>query len=159
MPTKAQAENKARLKRMHAGAKAYMRKHPNSKYSTALKEAGRKERGKKVSGIPRKKRSGLKKRKPAKASRPKRSRASVGTKPKYKVVHEVRRISGISYKGGSIKLAGVGNVETQKKQLRAALGEQLGWLDVAISQARTAREKTALRKMRSAKVSELNRIK
>lgn len=155
MPTKAQAANKARLKRMHAGAKAYMRKHPNSKYSTALKEAGRKERGKKVSGVPPKKKTAKKR---VKAATPKRRRA-VGTAPKYKVIHEVRRITGISYKGGSIKLAGVAGIEEQKKKLRATLGEQLGWLDVAISQAKTAREKKALRKMRSAKLSELNRIK
>lgn len=154
MPTKAQAANKARLKRMHAGAKAYMRKYPNSKYSTALKEAGRKERGKKVSGVPRKKKAVPKKRKGLSSHR-----VRIGTAPKYKVIHEVRKVSGISYKGGSIKLAGVAGLEGQKKKLRATLGEQLGWLDVAISQAKTAREKTALRKMRTAKLSELNRIK
>lgn len=40
---------------MHTLAKAYKKKHPNAKYSTALKEAGRKVRGGKVSGIGHKK--------------------------------------------------------------------------------------------------------
>jgi hypothetical protein len=45
---------------MHTLAKAYKKKHPNAKYSTALKEAGKKVRGK-VSGHKAAKKSGKKK--------------------------------------------------------------------------------------------------
>jgi hypothetical protein len=54
-------------------------------------------------------------------------------------------VSGISYKGGSIRLAGVGNVNAMKANLKAQLGQQAGWLEVAISSAKTQREKNALR--------------
>src|ERR1700678_1437341 len=83
MPTKAQSANKARLKRMHAGAKAYMRKHPNAKYASALKAAGAKERGKSS----RKKVGGVKKKKghPKKKSR---VGATASVKTKLKAAHK-----------------------------------------------------------------------
>jgi hypothetical protein len=53
----------------------------------------------------------------------------------------------------------VGDVNRQKAQLKATLGQQAGWLDVAISSAKTQREKNALRKKKREVISQLNRIK
>jgi len=91
-------------------------------------------------------------------ARPKR-RVSGTEEQKYEIVHQLKPVSGISYKGGSIRLAGVGDVNRQKAQLKASLGQQAGWLDVAISSAKTKREKSALQKKRREIISELNRIK
>ena len=86
-------------------------------------------------------------------------RVSGTPEQKYEIVHQLKPVSGISYKGGSIRLAGVGDVNRQKAALKASLGQQAGWLDVAISSAKTQREKKALRKKKREIISELNRIK
>jgi hypothetical protein len=46
-----------------------------------------------------------------------------------------------------------------KANLKAQLGQQAGWLEVAISSAKTQREKNALRKKKREIVAEMNRIK
>lgn len=108
----------------------------------------------KVSGVKKKKRY---KKAGKKLARPKRRVGDV--EQKYEIVHQLKPVSGISYKGGSIRLAGVGDVNRQKAQLKASLGQQAGWLDVAISSAKTKREKNALRKKKREILAELNRIK
>jgi hypothetical protein len=141
------------LQKINARAKAIRKAHPGKSWKAAQKQAGKevsaKRTGKKVAGVPKRKR----KRTVGK------SKGRVGTKPKYKVVHEVRQISGISYKGGSIKLAGVGDVNRQTAALKASLGQQAGWLDVAISSAKTKTEKAKLRKKRAEIIRKLNSIK
>jgi len=132
-------------------AKAIRKRHHKS-WKTAQKKAG-----KEISGVRRPKRV----RKMGKVRRTgmARTKRRVGdVEQKYEVVHQLKPISGISYKGGSIRLAGVGDVNRQKAQLKATLGQQAGWLDVAISSAKTKREKTALRKKKAEIIRELNRI-
>lgn len=88
-----------------------------------------------------------------------KSKGRVGSaKPKYKCIHEVRKVSGVTYKGGSIQVKGVAEVENKKNALRRAIAEQLSWIEVALSSAKTQREKNALRKMKAARVRELNKI-
>lgn len=81
--------------------------------------------------------------------------------PKYfaREVHEVRRVGAISYTGGKVRISGTADVEAKKRQLRAALGEQAGWLDVAISSEKTKPGKNRLRKKKREIIRELNRIK
>jgi hypothetical protein len=120
-------------------------KNPGMKYQTALKKAGREYREGKISGV---KRKGGKR----------KGRGAVGTKPKYKVVHEVRRISGVSYKGGSVSLSGVADIEKAKKDLLYKLGEQAGWLEVAISQEKTVTGRKKLNKKLREIKAEMRRI-
>ena|ERR1700679_927757 len=150
------------LKKITTRAKQIRKKQPGKSWKSAVKQAGAEYRaGKKA---PARKRSGggAKKRK-ARVGTVKRSTAKrksrVGTKPKYKVIHEVRRMAGLTYKGGSVKLAGVGSIAQTKSVLKKQLGQQAGWLEVMISSAKTKPKKKALRKKKAAIVTELNRIK
>jgi hypothetical protein len=145
------------LVKINKRAKAIRKKHPGKTWKAAQKQAG-----KEISGIRKRVR------RPKRVSgvrharkRVARTKRRVGSTPeqKYEVVHQLKPVSGISYKGGSIRLAGVGDVNRQKAQLKASLGQQAGWLDVAISSAKTKREKTALRKKKAEIIRELNRIK
>jgi hypothetical protein len=148
------------LKKITTRAKQIRKKHPNQSWKSAVKEAGREYRsGKKAPA--RKKASRPVHRKARSVSGVRKSRKGrVGNvEPKYEVVHQLKQVSGISYKGGSIRLAGVGDVNRQKAQLKASLGQQAGWLEVAISSAKTQREKNALRKKKREIVAEMNRIK
>jgi hypothetical protein len=140
MPTKAQQENKARLKRMHSKAKAYMRKHPSAKYSTALKEAGRLERGKRV-GVVKKKKSGG--RKPAKKKARGRvgSTVSASTKKKLRTAHE--REGNLLSQLGTLTVSQVGS------RLRKMKEDQLAWLLLSIDKATTKTGKRKLLKQKA----------
>jgi hypothetical protein len=126
--SKSQQANTARLKRMHAKAKAYCKAHPNAKYSTGLKHAGVSERGKTVSG--------KKKSKPAKKR--------VGER--YCVNHEVtrvgkkKRVGGITYKGGTVKV-GARTVRQKATDIHKQLEEKLAWKLLAVSSARNVTER------------------
>lgn len=136
---------KTDLKKVQREARKIRDKHPGMANANVMKKAWSAARGGKVSGVKKKKRS--------------EKRRSVGTKPKYKVVHEVRRINGVSYTGGKVSIKGTSQLSEQKGQLRAMIGEEIGWLEVAKSSASTKREKEALQKKIVEKRSELNRIK
>jgi hypothetical protein len=144
------------LQKITTRAKAIRRAHPGKSWKTAQREAGKEISRSKVSGVAKKRKRPNHARSKRMAS-PKRRVGDV--EQKYEIVHQLKPVSGISYKGGSIRLAGVGDVNRQKAQLRATLGQQAGWLDVAISSAKTQREKNALRKKKREILSELNRIK
>jgi hypothetical protein len=148
------------LKKITARAKQIRKKHPGKSWKASVKAAGAEYRAGKKS-TPRKKASRPAHRKARSLSGVRRSgKRRVGAvEPKYEVVHQLRQVSGISYKGGSIRLAGVGNVNAMKANLKAQLGQQAGWLEVAISSAKTQREKNALRKKKAEIVREMNRIK
>jgi hypothetical protein len=138
---------KTTLQKINARAKAIRKKKPGISWKQAQKEAG-----KEISGI----RSHGKKN----AKRVARTKRRVGNvEQKYEVVHQLKPVSGITYRGGTIQLAGVGDVNRQKAALKATLGQQAGWLDVAISSAKTKREKNALRAKKREIIAELNRIK
>lgn len=144
------------LKKINRRAKEIRKKHPNKTWKAAQKQAGKEVSSGKVSGVAKKRRTRVAGTKGRVAAKRKR----VGdVEPKYEVVHQLKQVNGISYKGGSIRLAGMGDVNRQKAQLKASLGQQAGWLDVAISSAKTKREKTALRKKKAEVLRELNRIK
>ena len=148
------------LQKINARAKAIRRAHPGKSWKAAQKQAGKEvRRPKSVSGVHRKKRKSVRVGKVGsnRVARPKRRVGEV--EQKYEIVHQLKPVSGISYRGGSIRLAGVGDVNRQKAALKASLGQQAGWLDVAISSAKTQREKKALRKKKSEIIRELNRIK
>jgi hypothetical protein len=123
-------------------------------WKTAVKQAGRDYREGKISGSKGARKSA------GKSSKKKVSgtKARVGTKPKYKVIHEVRRINGVSYRGGSVSIRGTEDVNRQKGKLQALLGEQLGWLDVAIASATTKGDKNKLMKARREKLAELKKV-
>jgi hypothetical protein len=149
---------KTTLQKINTRAKAIRRAHPGTSWKAAQKKAG-----KEISGVgsrkSNRKRSNSRVGKVGRkrVARPKRRVGDV--EQKYEIVHQLKPVSGISYKGGSIRLAGVGDVNRQKAQLKASLGQQAGWLDVAISSAKTKREKDALRKKKREIIAELNRIK
>jgi hypothetical protein len=145
----------ATLKKINTRAKQIRKAHPGKSWKAAQKQAGKEVSKGKVGRATRKKA----RKKVGKVAKHKpRVRKPA---PKYfaREVHEVRRVGAISYTGGKVKISGTANVETAKRNLRAELGEQAGWLDVAISSAKTKREKTALRKKKREVISELNRIK
>lgn len=145
------------LKKINKRAQAIRARHPGKSWKAAQKQAGKEIKSGKVSGTRRKK----------------TRRKAVGKvahhkprikhrKPKTVIareIHEVKRVGGISYTGGKVKISGTADVEAAKRQLRAKLGEQAGWLDVAISSAKTKPEKNRLRKKKREIIAELNRIK
>lgn len=147
------------LQKINARAKAIRRAHPNTSWKSAQKQAGKEVSGasKRVAGVKKKTRGRIRRSPVRSMARTKRRVGDV--EQKYEIVHQLKPVSGISYKGGSIRLAGVGDVNRQKAALKASLGQQAGWLDVAISSAKTQREKKALRKKKSEIIRELNRIK
>jgi hypothetical protein len=120
-------------------------KHPKMSYQSALKKAGREYRQGAVSGTKRKKRTA--------------KRKTVGSsKQKYKCFHEVRRVSGISYTGGRVSIKGTGQTSELRDSLKGRIGQEIGWLEVAKSSAKTARERHALQKKISEKKAELRRL-
>jgi hypothetical protein len=145
------------LQKINARAKAIRREHPGKSWKAAQKQAGKEISRPRISGTPKKKHHKVGKARSKGVARPKRRVGDV--EQKYEIVHQLKPVSGISYKGGSIRLAGVGDVNRQKAALKATLGQQAGWLDVAISSAKTQREKKALQKKKREIISELNRIK
>jgi hypothetical protein len=147
------------LKKITTRAKQIRKAHPGTSWKGAVKKAGAEYR------------AGKKPAKRKKASRPahrkarsvsgvrKSHKGRVGSvEPRYEVVHQLRQVSGVTYKGGTVRIAGVADIEKKKRQLKAALGEQAGWLDVAISSEKTASGKKKLRKKKREIISELNRI-
>jgi hypothetical protein len=144
------------LKKINTRAKQIRKAHPGKSWKAAQKQAGKEvSKGKVRSTRPKK----AKRKKIGKVAHHK-SRVKKAA-PKYyaREVHEVRRVGAISYTGGKVRISGTGGVEAAKRQLRAKLGEQAGWLDVAISSERTKSGKNRLRKKKREIISELNRIK
>jgi hypothetical protein len=148
------------LKKITTRAKQIRKAHPGTSWKGAVKKAGAEYRaGKKTPAKKKPGRSTHRKARSVSGVRTSRKRRVGSVEPKYEVVHQLKQVSGISYKGGSILLAGVGNVNAMKANLKAQLGQQAGWLEVAISSAKTQREKNALRKKKAEIVREMNRIK
>jgi hypothetical protein len=143
------------LKKITTRAKQIRKKQPGKSWKSAVKQAGAEYRAGNKKPVRKKRAKAVGKAPKAVAKR----KSRVGTKPKYQVIHEVRKIGRISYKGGSVTVAGTGDVNRKKDALRAALGEQAGWLDVAISSEKTKAGKNRLRKKKREVISELNRIK
>jgi hypothetical protein len=146
----------ATLKKINKRARQIRAKHPGKSWKAAQKQAGKEVSSGKVGKAPRRKKA--RKKMGAVARHKPRVRKAA---PKYfaREVHEVRRVGAISYSGGKVKISGTADVEAAKRQLRAKLGEQAGWLDVAISSEKTKTGKNRLRKKKREVISELNRIK
>lgn len=145
----------ATLKKINTRAKQIRKAHPGKSWKAAQKQAGKEvSKGKVRSSRPKK----AKRKKVGKVAHHK-PRVRKPAKYYAREVHEVRRVGAIRYTGGKVSISGTANAEAAKRNLRAALGEQAGWLDVAISSAKTMREKKALRKKKRQVISELNRIK
>jgi hypothetical protein len=139
---------KVSLSKVQREAKKIRMKHPNKGNAAVMKEAWSVARGGKLSGV-------------GKGKRKKKGRVG---KIRHRTVtareiHEVRRVGAISYSGGKVKISGTGGVEAAKKALLHKLGDQAGWLEVAISQETTARGKKALNKKLSEVRAEMRRIK
>lgn len=130
MGNKGKAANTARLKRMHTTAKKIQRSQGGS-YRMALKKAGAKERGKKISGT--------KKRRPAKR------RASVTgtrvTKKSVKMTKPRRRVGA------------VGSIASTKSKYKKQLEDQLAWALLSRESASKVRDK----KKKAKKVTEIKR--
>jgi hypothetical protein len=136
-------DNATRLKKMHNRAKAIIKKHPNMQYKTAQKQAGREMR-EGVSGRGKKKKT-------------------VGNKPKYKVYHEVKRIgkkrvAGLTYKGGSVKLGSMSDARAHKSSARKILEERLGWMLLSIHQEKNKTVKKSLLKKKADLVREIKQL-
>jgi hypothetical protein len=144
------------LKKINKRAKQIRARHPGKSWKAAQKQAGKEVSAGKVGRVSRKRKA--KKKVGAVARHKPRVRKAA---PKYyaREVHEVRRVGAISYTGGKVKISGTADVENAKRQLRAQLGEQAGWLDVAISTEKTKAGKNRLRKKKREVIAELNRIK
>lgn len=139
---------KVSLSKVQREAKKIRAKHPNKGNAAVMKEAWAVARGGKLSGV--------------KHSKKKKGRARVG-KVRQKTVtareiHEVKRVGAISYTGGKVRISGTADVEQAKKALLHKLGEQAGWLEVAISQNKTVVGKRKLNKELSRVRSEMRRI-
>jgi uncharacterized lipoprotein YmbA len=144
------------LNKVHKRTAKIRKAHPGMSYKAANKKAWADYKGGKISGArAARKRVAPRHKKKRKVAGTKRR---VGDKPKYKVTHHVQRINGVRYKGGTVTIAGTAEVDRQKGKLQAMLGEQLGWLDVAISSAKTKSDKNRLRKKRTQLLSELKRV-
>lgn len=125
-------KNAARLKKMHKLAAAYIKKHPNASYRTAQKEAGK--------AISRPSRHpDFRPKRGTKSER--RKFSSVGTKPKYKVVHEVRKI-------GKKAVGSMADVRQYKKAGKEILDNKLAWNLLAIESAKNKAEKNRLLKIK-----------
>jgi hypothetical protein len=138
---------KTDLKKVQREAKRIRAKHPNKGNAAVMKEAWSVARGGKLSGTGRGKK--------------KKVRRKVGKVRKTvtaREIHEVRRVGAISYTGGKVRISGTADVEKAKKELLHKLGEQAGWLQVAISQERTATGKKKLTKKLSEVKSEMRKI-
>lgn len=137
---------KTDLKKVQREAKKIRERHPNMSNAHVMKKAWSEARGRKISGVRKKRASKAKKR--------------IGSKAKYyaREVHEVRRVGAISYTGGKVKISGT-QVEDTKKKLRHEIGEQIAWLEVLKSQQTTKRAKGQIQKHIVEKRGELNRIK
>jgi hypothetical protein len=142
------------LHKIHLRAKKIRKAHPGMAWKSAVKQAGKDYRQGKVSGV---KGAGKHKAK-AHSKKVAGTRSKVGDNKKYRCVHEIRRVAGVTYKGGSIQVKGTADANRLKAELAAKLGEQAGWLDVAISSERTQAAKKRLRKKKAEVIRELNRI-
>ena len=93
----------------------------------------------------------------------KKGKAKVGKVRHHKSVtareiHEVKRVGAISYTGGKVRISGTGEIEQAKRALLHKLGQQAGWLEVAISQEKTAAGKKRLHRKLSEIRAEMRRI-
>jgi hypothetical protein len=144
------------LKKINTRAKQIRKAHPGKSWKAAQKQAGKEVSAGKVGRVA-KRRKAKKKVGSVAHHKPRVKKAA----PKYyaREVHEVRRVGAISYTGGKVKISGTADVEAAKRNLRHKLGEQAGWLEVAISSEKTKAGKRQLRKKKREVISEMNRIK
>jgi hypothetical protein len=130
MGNKSQAANTARLKRMHTTAKKIQRAQGGS-YRMALKKAGAKERGKKISGT--------KKRRPAR-----RKPTAMGTRITRKTVTMAKPRR---------RVGAVGSIAATKNKYKKQLEDQLAWSLLARESAVKVRDK----KKKAKKVTDIKR--
>jgi hypothetical protein len=149
------------LRKINKRAKQIRAAHPGKSWKAAQKQAGKEVSSGKVGSTMRKKGGRKKTRRKvgAVASHKPRVRRHKPKTVTAREIHEVKRVGAISYTGGKVKISGTADVEAAKRQLRAKLGEQAGWLDVAISSEHTKTGKNRLRKKKREIIAELNRIK
>jgi hypothetical protein len=123
-------KNSTRLKKMHTRAKQIIKAHPNMQYRTAQAQAGKEMSSGKLSGRKKSKRA---------APRPKKRAARrVGShKPKYKCIHEVRKVGSMA------------EVRDYKRQGRKILESQLAWLLLQIDQEQKVSVKRNLLKKKA----------
>jgi hypothetical protein len=139
---------KVDLSKVQREAKKIRKMHPNKGNAAVMKEAWSVARGGKLSGV--------------KRGKKKKGKARVG-KVRHRTVtareiHEVKRVGAISYTGGKVRISGTSDIEKAKRQLLHKLGEQAGWLEVAISQERTVSGKKKLHKKLSEVRAEMRRV-
>jgi hypothetical protein len=139
---------KVDLSKVQREAAKIRKMHPNKGNAAVMKEAWSVARGGKLSGV--------------KGRRKKKRKGKVG-KARHRTVtareiHEVKRVGAISYTGGKVRISGAPGIEKAKKDLLHKLGEQAGWLEVAISQERTATGKKKLTKKLHEVRSEMRKI-
>jgi len=139
------------LSKVQSAAKKIRKAHPNMSNSTVMKEAWKKAKGGRAV-------SGVKKGKGKKVGKVAHRKSRKAPKYVAREVHEIRRVGAISYSGGKVKISGVSEVEAKKKALLHALAEQSGWVQAAITQAKTKREKSALMKERNRIVAEMRKV-
>jgi hypothetical protein len=154
---------KVDLRKVQREAKKIRKMHPNKGNAAVMKEAWSVARGGKLSGVRRsKKKKSKAKVGKARRSKKKKSKAKVGKARRRTVtareIHEIKRVGAISYTGGKVRISGIGGIEKAKKELLHKLGEQAGWLEVAISQERTATGRKKLHKKLSEVRGEMRRI-
>lgn len=119
------------LKKISTRTKQIRKAHPNMSYQVAHKKATSEYNSGKISGVKRK----SKKRPPAKKKAVRKARKkAVGTAPKYKVVHEVRRIGTMP------------EVRRAMKDSEKVIKAELGWQYVNIKTAKTAKDKKRYQK-------------
>jgi hypothetical protein len=139
---------KVDLSKVHREAKKIRKLHPNKGNAAVMKEAWSVARGGKLSGVKHHKKG--------------KRKGKVG-KVRHKTVtareiHEVKRVGAISYTGGKVRISGTTDVEKAKRDLLHKLGEQAGWLQVAISQDKTVTGKRKLNKKLSEVRAEMRKI-
>lgn len=140
---------KVDLSKVQREAKKIRKMHPNKGNAAVMKEAWSVARGGKLSGV--------------KHGKKKKNKGRMGKAGHHKTVtareiHEVKRVGAISYTGGKVRISGTAEIETAKRALLHKLGQQAGWLEVAISQDRTVTGKKKLQRKLTEIRAEMRRI-
>ena len=141
---------KVDLSKVQREAKKIRKRHPNKGNAAVMKEAWSVARGGKLAGVKHSKKKKGKVGKVRKARHPKTVMA--------REIHEIKRVGAIRYTGGKVSISGTGAIDKAKRDLLHKLGEQAGWLEVAISQEKTATGKRKLQKKLSEVKGEMRKI-
>jgi hypothetical protein len=140
---------KVDLSKVQREAKKIRKMHPNKGNAAVMKEAWAVARGGKLSGVGKRK----KKKTGSKVGRVRRPRTVTARE-----IHEVKRVGAISYTGGKVRISGTADVQNARRRLLHKLGEQAGWLEVAISQEKTATAKKKLHKKLAEVRAEMRKV-